>query len=118
MPDETCPAGSSSIAGPAVRAASAQSPYPAEYGEALFFADYSRDCIWAMLKGADGQPSTGQVRTFVAGAANPVNLQIGPGGELYYVDFDGGTVRRISYTSANQRRWRWRPPRRRPAWPR
>ena len=55
-----------------------------------------------MLKGADGQPSTGQVRTFVAGAANPVNLQIGPGGELYYVDFDGGTVRRISYTSANQ----------------
>jgi PKD repeat protein len=29
-------------------------------------------------------------------------LQIGPTGELFYVDFDGGTVRRISHTSSNQ----------------
>ena len=35
-------------------------------------------------------------------AANPVNLEIGPGGNLFYVDFDGGTIRRIRYTSANQ----------------
>ena len=26
--------------------------YPTEYDGALFFADYSRDCIWAMLPGA------------------------------------------------------------------
>ena len=50
----------------------------------------------------DGNPAPGLARTFVAGAANPVNLQIGPSGELYYVDFDGGTVRRISYANANQ----------------
>ena len=55
-----------------------------------------------MPKGADGNPAPGLVRTFVAGAANPVNLQIGPTGELFYVDFDGGTVRRISYASSNQ----------------
>ena len=30
-----------------------------------------------------------------AGAPNPVDLQIGPGGDLFYVDFDGGTIRRI-----------------------
>ena len=35
-------------------------------------------------------------------AANPVNLETGPGGDLFYVDFDGGTIRRITYTSANQ----------------
>ena len=73
-----------------------------EYDRALFFADYSRDCIWAMLRGVSGVPAPGQIRTFVAGAANPVNLQAGPGGDLFYVDFDGGTIRRISYTAGNQ----------------
>ena len=72
--------------------------YPAEYDGALFFADYSRDCIWAMLQGR-GRPAGARLRsaTFVAGAANPVNLQTGPGGDLFYVDFDGGTIRRIQY---------------------
>ncbi|MBA2955889.1 PKD domain-containing protein [Nocardioides sp. MAH-18] len=102
VPNETCPTGSSSMAGVQFAFGAGQSPYPAEYDGALFFADYSRDCIWVMSKGADGNPAPGLVRTFVAGAANPVNLQIGPGGELFYVDFDGGTVRRIRYTSSNQ----------------
>ena len=31
--------------------------YPAAYEGALFFADYSRDCIWAMLAGANGLPN-------------------------------------------------------------
>ncbi|RYP82440.1 PKD domain-containing protein [Nocardioides guangzhouensis] len=102
VPNESCPTGSSSIAGLQFAFASSSSNYPAEYDNALFFADYSRDCIWVMPKGADGKPAPGQVRTFVAGAANPVNLQVGPGGDLFYVDFDGGTIRRISYTAANQ----------------
>jgi len=102
VPNETCPTGSSSMAGVQFAFASGRSPYPAEYDDALFFADYSRDCIWVMPKGADGNPAPGLVRTFVAGAANPVNLQVGPTGELFYVDFDGGTVRRISYASSNQ----------------
>ena len=38
-------------------------------------------------------------QTFVAGAANPVDLQIGPGGDLFYADFDGGTIRRIRYVA-------------------
>jgi PKD repeat protein len=40
--------------------------------------------------------------TFVAGAAGPVDLQIGPGGDLFYVDLNGGTIRRIQFTSGNQ----------------
>jgi PKD repeat protein len=101
VPNETCPTGSSSIAGLEFEFAAAQNSYPAEYDGALFFADYSRDCIWVMEKGADGQPAPGLIRTFVAGAANPVNLENGPGGDLFYVDFDGGTIRRITYASAN-----------------
>ena len=99
---ETCPTGSSSIAGMQFEFSAAANSYPAEYDGALFFADYSRDCIWMMPKGADSRPVPGQVRTFAAGAANPVNLETGPGGDLFYVDFDGGTIRRIRYFSTNQ----------------
>jgi PKD repeat protein len=35
--------------------------------------------------------------TFVAGAAGPVDLKIGPGGDLFYADLDGGTIRRIRF---------------------
>jgi PKD repeat protein len=102
VPDEACPIGSSSVAGLQFAFASGQHSYPSEYDGALFFADYSRDCIWAMPAGADGRPAPGLVRPFVAAAANPVNLQVGPGGDLFYVDFDGGTVRRIRYQASNQ----------------
>ena len=102
VPNETCPTGSSSVAGVQFEFAAGQHSYPSEYDDALFFADYSRDCIWAMFKGADGKPAPGLIRTFAAGAANPVNLQVGPGGDLFYVDFDGGTIRRISYQSSSQ----------------
>jgi glucose/arabinose dehydrogenase len=100
VPGETCPTGSSSAAGIAFGASNGN--YPSEYHEALFFADYSRDCIWAMLPGLNGDPDPARLRTFAAGAANPVELQIGPGGNLYYPDFDGGTIRRITYAPTNQ----------------
>ena len=99
---DACPTGSSSIAGLEFEFNSA-STYPAEYDDALFFADYSRDCIWVMRKGADGHPAPGLIRPFVEAAANPVNLEMGPDGNLYYVDFDGGTIRRIEYTASPNR---------------
>ncbi|SCL34731.1 Glucose/arabinose dehydrogenase, beta-propeller fold [Micromonospora rhizosphaerae] len=101
VPGETCPTGSSSIAGVDFRFYPGGG-YPTTYDGALFFADYSRDCIWAMLKGADGLPDPTRIQTFVAGAASPVYLQTGPGGDLFYADFSGGTIRRISYTAGNQ----------------
>ena len=42
------------------------------------------------------------VQTFVGGAANPIDLQIGPGGDLFYVDF-GGSVRRITHSATTNR---------------
>ena len=77
-------------------------PYPDEYNDALFFSDFSRGCIWVMQKGSQALPTPGQLKPFVSDAAGPVDLEIGPNGDLFYVDFDGGTIRRIQYAAANQ----------------
>ena len=94
LPGETCPAGSSSITGLAFYGGGS---YPAEYNGALFFGDYSRNCIWVMFPGANGLPDPNNRMTFVAPAAGPVDLQIGPGGDLFYVDYNGGTIRRVTF---------------------
>jgi glucose/arabinose dehydrogenase len=94
---ETCPtANGSSITGLAF--ATSTTNYPAPYNTALFFADHSRNCIWAMLQGTNGLPNPSNIQTLEAAAANPVDLEIGPDGNLYYVDFDGGTIRRITWS--------------------
>ena len=41
---------------------------------ALFFADYTRRCIWAIPTGTNGLPDISKRRTFVGGAAQPVDL--------------------------------------------
>ncbi len=92
---ESCPTGSSSVTGVAFYP-SGGGPYPSTYNGGLFFADYSRNCIWAMMPGSNGLPNPSNIITFAAGAAQPVDLAIGPGNELYYVDL-GGTIRRIRY---------------------
>jgi glucose/arabinose dehydrogenase len=94
---ETCPtANGSSITGLAF--ATAATTYPAPYNTALFFADHSRNCIWAMLQGANGLPDPTNRQTFEAAASNPVDLQIGPDGNLYYADLEGGAIRRITWS--------------------
>jgi glucose/arabinose dehydrogenase len=96
---ESCPVGSSSISGLAFDLPGGS--YPAGYDNALFFADYSRNCIWVMFAGANGLPDPSRVNTFIANAAAPVDLEIGPGNDLFYVDFTGGTIHRIQYSSPN-----------------
>lgn len=85
----------SSISGVAFRSSAGN--YPSSYDGALFFSDFSRNCIWVMRAGADGLPDPATVRSFVSDAAGPVDLQVSPQGDLFYVDVAGGTVRRISY---------------------
>jgi glucose/arabinose dehydrogenase/PKD repeat protein len=96
---ESCTTGSSAISGLAFYKTG---PFPDAYDDALFFADFSRNCIWVMQKGTNGLPNPGQLKTFVDGAAGPVDLEIAPNGDLFYVDLDGGTIRRIQYAAANQ----------------
>ena len=76
--------------------------YPAAYDGALFFADYSRRCIYAMPKGVNGLPDPNKRHVLVTDAATPVDLEIGPNGDLFYVDLAGGTIRRVRYYNGNQ----------------
>jgi hypothetical protein len=96
---ESCSTGDSSLSGLAFYRGGA---YPANYDGALLFADYSRKCIWAMKEGTNGRPDPDKTSTLVAGAADPVDLETGPGGDLFYVDLNGGTIHRITYFAANQ----------------
>ncbi|HEY0706603.1 MAG TPA: discoidin domain-containing protein, partial [Polyangia bacterium] len=94
---ETCTTGSSSISGLAVYNTG---NYPTDYNGALFFADYTRKCIWVM-RATNGVPDATRIGNFITAAANPVDLQIGPGGDLFYVDLDGGAIRRVRYRVPN-----------------
>ncbi len=99
--DERCDADpGSSLSG--IEFAPADTPYPGEYGGALFFADAARRCIYVMRAGADGLPDPGQVTVFHQGADTPVELEAGPGGEIWYVDLYGGAIHRIGYSATNE----------------
>jgi glucose/arabinose dehydrogenase len=100
VPNDPCPTGGSAISGIAFQFYTGNQ-YPPRYNGALFFADYTRRCIWAMLNGTDGKPNIAAAENFRVGAANPVDLQVSPTGEIFYVDLTGGTIRRIQYTGQN-----------------
>jgi glucose/arabinose dehydrogenase/PKD repeat protein len=95
VPGDGCPTGSSAIAGMAFYQGA--SNYPSAYNGALFFSDYSRLCMWVMFPGGNGDPDPTTRVAFASSAQGPVDLQIGPDGNLYYVDFDGGKIWRIEY---------------------
>ena len=95
VPGDGCSVGSSAIAGMAFYQGA--SNYPSNYTNALFFSDYTRRCMWVMFPGAGGDPDPTNVVAFAANAAGPVDLQMGPDGNLYYSDYDGGQILRIKY---------------------
>jgi glucose/arabinose dehydrogenase len=104
VPGESCPSGGSSTAGVAFYPGAGGS-FPADYRGALFFADYTRDCIWVMRTGGGALPNPSNRATFAAQASNPVDLEVHPTtGDLWYADFQGGTagaVRKIHFAGAN-----------------
>jgi len=99
LPFRCSKTGSSSTGGITFYTATA---YPAEYLNGLFFADYSRDCLYFLPEGTNGLPDVAARTAFMDGAANPADLQVGPDGNLYYVDVNGGRVLRIEYHPLNE----------------
>ena len=93
-----CPTGGSSVAGMTFYTGGT---YPTTYNNGLFFEDHTRGCIWFMKAGANGLPDPSQISIFEQGAASPVDIQTGPGGDLFYADFDGGAIHRIKFLSSN-----------------
>ncbi|MFD0854095.1 PQQ-dependent sugar dehydrogenase, partial [Actinomadura adrarensis] len=95
---EDCGSGTSSISGVSFYAGSV---YPAQYRNALFFTDYARGCVWAMRTGTDGLPDWTRIETFATDAGQLVDLQAGPGGDIFGVNIGAGSVVRYVYNGAN-----------------
>ena len=98
-PSDTCPVGTSAVTGLAFYNGGS---YPTKYKGALFFSDYARQCIWVAFKGANGLPNPATITQFDQTAGAAVDLEIGPGGDLYYVDIANGTINRVQYFAGNQ----------------
>ena len=62
--------------------------YPEAYRGSLFFSDYARRQIWTMLK-ERAQIPIRRGWTVNDAAPDPVSLQIGPGGDVFYVNHGG-----------------------------
>lgn len=95
--DDQCGTGGAAISGIAFYE---KGFYPARYQDALFFADYARNCIYAMLPGASGLPDPAQVELFARAVPQPVQLLTGPGGDLYYTSLRG-ELHRIAALGTN-----------------
>jgi glucose/arabinose dehydrogenase len=96
---DACPTGSSSVAGLAFYTGGS---YPGVYNGALFFTDYTRRCIYAVMPDGTGTPNAANRLAFGTGlTGGAVNLEIGPGGDVFFTDYDTGTIRRIRYFSGN-----------------
>jgi PKD repeat protein len=93
--NDGCPTGGSAIAGLAFYTGG--SNYPASYDGALLIADNPRNCMWVMFPGAGGDPDPANIAAFAANANSPVDIELGPDGNWYYVSVYGGSVFRIEY---------------------
>ena len=94
---DACATGSSAISGVAFEDGS---NYPADHDGALYFSDAARGCIWVMKRGG-ADPAPTQISQFVGAAGQVVQLAVGPGGDLFYLDLEGGQLHRVVYTGSN-----------------
>jgi glucose/arabinose dehydrogenase len=100
VPGEICGTGSSSATGIVFNSGG---NFPAEYDDALFFADSSRQCVWTIFAGAGGLPDKTDIAPLVSQASGRVvDIQMDADGRLYYVDFDNGRIYRVEHFVANQ----------------
>lgn len=97
VPNEVCGVGSSSISGLAFYTGT---DYPVELRGALFFADYSRSCIWAMLPGVGGVPDPANRLTIRSATGGPVFLTTGPAGDVFYTGLNDDRVHRLRFVSS------------------
>lgn len=99
--NEECARGGSSVTGLAFYTGDS---YPEKYKNALFFGDFSRECIWMIGADANGNPNPKLRSNFVwgTGVGQIVDLRAGPGGDLFYVDMGTGIVNRIIFYAGNQ----------------
>jgi glucose/arabinose dehydrogenase len=96
VPDDGCPATSGAVTGLAFYPGTGGN-YPARFFGALFFTDLVRHCVWAVKPGGGGAPNPNYVLPLGSTVGAPVDLELGPDRNLYYVSITSGTVRRFVY---------------------
>ena len=74
--------------------------YPAQYQGAYFHADYARNNIDYTTVDANNNLVSGPT-AFASGADGPVDIEMGPDGNLYYIAIVTGELRKITYTLGN-----------------
>ena len=75
--------------------------YPAEHRNSFFFGDYVKDHVRRMVLDDNGDFVS--VGDFVTSAGGPVDVQVGPDGDLYYLGIFQGELLRIVHTAGNRR---------------
>ena len=102
--DDDCGTGSSSISGVAFRTTAGN--YPAKYDNGLFFADYTRRCIWfAPASSGDREPGLHSIEQFAnlrrSGDTSGGAVWVGttPAGDIIYADYDRQEIRARSATT-------------------
>jgi glucose/arabinose dehydrogenase/PKD repeat protein len=78
--------------------------YPAEYRNALFFGDYTRQQIWTLAADTGGRLTRSpEPSGFGADVGGPVAFHAGPNGDITYADILSGQVRRLVYGAGNRK---------------
>lgn len=77
--------------------------WPEPYRGALFFADYNRDFIRYLTIDEQGRATEHAFAEDLSPSGGPVQVLLGPDGELWYVIYDGAAshVKRLRWTPGN-----------------
>ena len=76
--------------------------YPAEFQSTYFFGDYAQNSISTAKISASNTIVAGSLGTFTTEADGPVQVEIGPAGNVYYLSINTGEIRRIQYIGGNR----------------
>jgi len=77
---------------------SGDNPYSLPFKNAFFWGDYSRDQIHVLKVDAYNQLVAGSEQLFASDADGAVQFETGPDGNIYYLSYNTGQLRRIVYT--------------------
>lgn len=76
--------------------------YPAPYQGAFFWGDYARNQISTLRVDENNALVPGSVTEFTDEADGPVQISVGPDGNIYYLAINAGELRRIRYVVGNR----------------
>ena len=76
--------------------------YPPSFQNAFYYGDYVRNLISSLRVDSNNNLIPGSVTDVILDADGPVDLEIGPEGNVYYLSILTGQVRRIRYETGNR----------------